>query len=97
MEKSVFTREYDVLREMLRDYRRRARLTQIDLAARLNETQSFISKCERGERRLDLVQLRAFCTALQVSLRAFVADFERRCSRDVGESPKATSRRERDS
>jgi transcriptional regulator with XRE-family HTH domain len=82
MEKSVFTREYDILREMLRDYRQRANLTQTDLADRLNETQSFISKCERGERRLDLVQLRAFCTALQVSLRTFVADFERRCSQE---------------
>lgn len=78
MEKSVFTREYDILKGMLRDFRQRAGLTQIDLADRLEETQSFISKCERGERRLDLVQLRAFCTAMGVPLKQFVGEFERR-------------------
>jgi transcriptional regulator with XRE-family HTH domain len=63
---------------MLRQAREQAELTQIDLADRLGETQSFISKCERGERRLDLVQLRAFCKALSVSLPTFVAEFDRR-------------------
>ena len=78
MEKSVFSREYDLLRKMLREAREHAQLTQIDLAERLHETQSFISKCERGERRLDLVQLRAFCKALGVPLPTFVAEFDRR-------------------
>lgn len=78
MEKSVFSREYDLLRKMLRAAREEAQLTQVDLAKRLGETQSFVSKCERGERRLDLVQLRAFCKALGVSLPTFVGDFDRR-------------------
>ena len=30
-----------------------------------DETQSWVSKCERGERRIDLVELRAFCEALE--------------------------------
>lgn len=78
MEKSVFSREYDLLRKMLREAREEAQITQIDLAESLGETQSFVSKCERGERRLDLVQLRVFCKALGVSLPNFVGEFERR-------------------
>ena len=80
MEKSTFTREYQVLCSLLRETREQAGLTQIDLAHRLGETQSFISKCERGERRLDVVQLRVFCAAMQVKLPAFIAEWERRCS-----------------
>lgn len=76
MQKSVFTREYAVLRTMLREARERAEITQVELAEKLRETQSFVSKCERGERRLDLVQLRVWCTALGLNLGHFVATFE---------------------
>lgn len=78
MDKSTFTREYDVLREMLRAEREKAELSQVALAQRLKETQSFVSKVERGERRLDLVQLRIFCQAIGVSLTSFVSAFESR-------------------
>ena len=78
MDKSVFTREYDVLREMLRAGREKANLTQFAVAHRLKETQSFVSKVERGERRLDLVQLRAFCQAIGLGLVPFVTEFEAR-------------------
>lgn len=78
MEKSVFTAEYEVLRTLLRDVRRRCNVTQVALAQRLDETQSFVSKCERGERRLDLVQLNAFCQALGIELIDFVTEFSKR-------------------
>ncbi len=81
MEKSVFTSEYELLRRMLREFRQRANITQVDLAARLNETQSFVSKCERGERRLDLVQLHGFCKALEIPLLDFVQEYATRLSR----------------
>jgi transcriptional regulator with XRE-family HTH domain len=76
MEKSTFSREYRVMRQLLRRYRKEAGLTQTDVAAALDETQSYVSKCERGERRLDLVQLRAFCKAIELELPRFVAAFE---------------------
>ncbi len=76
MEKSTFTREYTLLRNLLRRFRKEAGLTQIEVAAALDETQSYVSKCERGERRLDLVQLRAFCAAIGIDLLKFVAAFE---------------------
>jgi transcriptional regulator with XRE-family HTH domain len=81
MEKSTFTSEYLHLKELLRNFRIEAGLTQIQLAEKLGETQSFVSKCERGERRLDLVQLRQFCLAMGVDLQVFVAAFEQATSR----------------
>lgn len=61
--------------------RRRAGLTQIDLAKRIGETQSFVSKCERGERKIDVIELRAFCAAFGISLKKFDRILERRLPR----------------
>lgn len=77
MEKSTFTRDYQVLTELLRAVRQEAGITQVELAERLGETQSYVSKVERGERRLDFVQLRWFCQALGVPLKAFVERYEK--------------------
>ena len=57
--------------------REAAGLTQVEMAERLDETQSYVSKCERGDRRVDLVQLRRFCRAMGLSLSEFVGEFER--------------------
>jgi len=77
MEKSVFTRDYAVLLKTLRELRRGVGVTQVELARRLGRSQSFVSKCERGETRLDLVQLRSICGALGSDLVTFVRRFER--------------------
>ncbi len=84
MRKSTFTHEYLTMRRLLQEYRRLAKLTQAELAQRVDETQSYVSKVERGERRLDLVQLQFFCSALGISLRDFVASFEQRSSHKLG-------------
>lgn len=78
MEKSVFTREYAVLLRLLRETRETAKITQVRLAERLGTSQSFVSKSERGEIRLDLVQLRRICRALDTTLPEFVQRFEER-------------------
>ena len=72
MEKSIFSNEYGIFLRLLRDARREAGLTQRQLAQRLDQSQSFISKCERGERRLDIVEVYKFCQAMSVPLEAFV-------------------------
>lgn len=77
MQKSTFTHDYAVLRRLLREHREQAGLTQAQLAKKIDETQSYVSKVERGERRLDLVQLRFFCKAFGIGLREFVDAFER--------------------
>jgi transcriptional regulator with XRE-family HTH domain len=77
VDKSITSQEYRVFLRALRAARRRTGLTQVDLANRLGETQSFVSKCERGERRLDIVEVRAFCRAFGVSLAAFAQQLDR--------------------
>jgi transcriptional regulator with XRE-family HTH domain len=76
MDKSIFTPEQEVLQRVLRQLRLGAGLRQEDLAERLGEPQSFISKYESGERRLDLIELRQICRALGVTLLEFVRRFE---------------------
>jgi transcriptional regulator with XRE-family HTH domain len=82
MEKSVHTAEYAALLEMLREARHRAGVTQVELAARLNKSQSFVSKVEVGETRLDVIQLRTILRALGTSLRDFVTKLDARLDRD---------------
>jgi transcriptional regulator with XRE-family HTH domain len=74
--KSVSGESYDVLLDCLRSARRSARLTQVELAEKLGTDQSYISKYERGERRLDIVELRAICHALSLDLTEFVQTYE---------------------
>lgn len=81
MDKSIHTRAYAVLLELLREARERAGLTQVELAKRLKQSQSFVSKVEIGERRLDLIQLRTMCEVLGTTLPAFVAKLEERLGR----------------
>ena len=71
MEKSIHSAQYGVFLKVLRQTRRKAGLTQMDLAKRIGESQSFISKCERGERRIDVIELRTFCRAFGIGLRQF--------------------------
>lgn len=76
MEKSIHSREYLLFLKLLRHTREQAGLTQIALAENLGSTQTFVSKCERGERRLDLVEVFAWCEAVGVEPRKFLHLFE---------------------
>ena len=77
MQKSIHSREYRVFCELLREARERGGLTQEELAARLGESQTFVSKCERGERRLDLVETWRFCEAMGASFRGFAVRLDK--------------------
>ena len=78
VEKSIHTLEYELLLQLLRETRKKAAVTQIQLSEALEITQSQWSKFERGELRMDLVQLRRACEALGTTLQAFVTLFEQR-------------------
>ena len=78
MDKSIHTDEYELLVDLQREARASAGLTQVELAKKLKQSQSFVSKMEVGERRLDLVQLRTVCAALGTTLPEFVAKWEER-------------------
>ena len=77
MEKSIHSVQYAVFLKVLRKARKRAGLTQTELARKIGETQTFVSKCERGERRIDIIELRTFCKAFGTSLSQFVSALER--------------------
>lgn len=77
MRKSIFTTQYAVFLRILRKARRDAGVSQVELARRLRTKQTTISKCERGERRLDVIELRNWCAALECSLADFIGDLER--------------------
>ena len=64
MPRSVFTEAYSVLISTVVDARRSAGLTQVELSARLGKPQSFISKIEQGQRRLDLIEFCAIARAM---------------------------------
>ena len=76
MEKTIYTREYGAMLRALRDTREQVPLTQWELASKLNVTQVFISKCESGLRRLDLIELRAWCAAMGISTLDFLKAVE---------------------
>jgi transcriptional regulator with XRE-family HTH domain len=74
--RTIYSREQEKLIALLRQFRIDAELRQVDLAKRLRRPQSFVSKYEIGERRLDLIELREVCAALGVPLAEFVRQFE---------------------
>lgn len=61
---------------LLRSARIDAGLTQAQLAARLNQDQTFVSKYESAERRLDILELREVCQAIGIDFVAFVGRFD---------------------
>ena len=60
MVKSIHSPEYKELLKRLREARLKAGLTQVDVAAVLGVHQSFVSKIEIGERRVDVLELARF-------------------------------------
>jgi transcriptional regulator with XRE-family HTH domain len=81
MEKSVHTAEYAAFLRFLRETREAANVTQVELAHRLRQTQSLVSKWERGEIRLDVIQLRTICRTLGTDFPTFVLRLEERLSK----------------
>lgn len=57
---------------LLRQVRLEANLTQVQVASKLGQSQSYVSKYENGEQRLDLVELEAVCKAVGTPLVDFV-------------------------
>ncbi len=66
MPKSAFTDKYERFRLLLVEARKKAALSQAQLADKLSRPQSFVSKYERGERRLDVVEFELVANALGI-------------------------------
>lgn len=57
---------YARLQDALIAARREQNLTQVEVAKRLGKQQSFVSKYESGERRLDVIEFIAVCKVLNI-------------------------------
>ena len=74
--RSIYTVEHQRLVALLRELRENAGLRQADVAKRLRRPQSFVSKYEAGQRRLDLVELSQLAGVFGLSLFDLVEQFE---------------------
>ncbi len=81
MPSSIFSIKYTVFREMLCRCRKESNLTQQNLAEKLCKPQSFVSKYESGERRLDLIEFLEVAEALQFDVFEFIKKLEKDISR----------------
>lgn len=68
---------YLIVTELLYRLRINSGITQQELAAKLNSPQSYISKIETGERRIDLIEMREICKALDSNLVEFATMLEK--------------------
>lgn len=78
MRKTIYSKQQELLLRLLVEARVAADATQGDLAGWLGITQSEVSKHERGQRRLDFIQVKTWVEALGIPFESFVADFETR-------------------
>ncbi|MGA2731671.1 MAG: helix-turn-helix transcriptional regulator [Syntrophobacteraceae bacterium] len=76
MEKSIYSAQQEKVQALLRQIRVDASLRQVDLAKRLGAPQSFVSKYENGERMLDILEIRAICQAVGITLEKFAQRLE---------------------
>jgi len=76
MVKHLYSRDQTKLCDLLRSVRENIPLTQAELARILGRHQSYVSKYESGERRLDILELRDVCRAVRVPLTEFVKRLE---------------------
>lgn len=72
MDKTIYTKEHKYLVKQLRKARLEANLDQKKVAKVLGKSQSYISKIESGQRRIDAIQLKAFAEIYKKKLDFFV-------------------------
>jgi transcriptional regulator with XRE-family HTH domain len=77
MQKSISSENQRALLHALRQIREDASLRQLDVASRLSVPQSFVSKYESGERRLDLLELEQVCKACGTTVVEFLSRYQR--------------------
>lgn len=81
MPSSLHSSKYYAFRALIISAREAAGLTQVEVAERLGKPQSFVSKYERGERRLDFTEFVELADLLAIDIAEFVETY--RSKRDV--------------
>lgn len=74
MNKSIYSNDYKFLTKQLKSSRLEARLTQKEVADLLGKTQSYISKVEMGQIRIDIIQLKEIAKLYNKDLDYFLKE-----------------------
>jgi len=74
---NIWKKEYQVFVEKLKQARIEAGLTQVDVSKKLKRPQSYISKCESGERHVDAIELGVFSRLYKKKLEFFVNGYKK--------------------
>jgi transcriptional regulator with XRE-family HTH domain len=83
MPKSMFSAEYRCLIGLIAIIRKESGFTQMQLATAIGKPQSFVSKIENGERRMDLIEMIAIADALDVQPSEILRRLEAQITRPV--------------
>jgi ribosome-binding protein aMBF1 (putative translation factor) len=70
--KSDLSKKYELFQRLLIQAREDAGLSQQDVADRLRRHQTYVSKCERGERRMDLIEFLEIAKAIGFNPNTFI-------------------------
>ena len=95
MSAADYSSAYELFRELLKKLRESQSVSQAELAARLDVPQSYVSKYETGERRLDFVETLEICEALGIKTADLANLFESRLkkARTSSKAPKPRRRK----
>lgn len=88
MNKKLYKKRWKFFREVLIMERKNRNVSQKNLAKKLGIEQSFVSKTEIGDRRLDVIELLEYCDAMGLTLTDFVFRMEGRLLAEGLLSPK---------
>jgi transcriptional regulator with XRE-family HTH domain len=80
MPSSLHSVHYQVFRDLLIEARERAGLTQVQVADLVEKPQSFVSKYERGERRLDFTEFMEISAHLNIDVQKFIKAYKAKVS-----------------
>ena len=72
MGKSVHSEDYEKIIKRLKEARLDVGLSQQDIADKLGKPQSYVSKIESGERRLDVAEIKKFASLYKKDISFFI-------------------------
>lgn len=72
MRKTIFTEQHKYMVKQLKKARREANLSQIEVAKLIEKPQSYISKTEAGQHRIDVIQLQEFAKIYKKRIDYFI-------------------------
>ncbi len=83
MSKIVKTKNYDIFVKIIKMARLKSEMTQVELAKKLKVQQSFISKYENNERKLDVLEFIKICQIISIRPTDIIREFLNETAGDI--------------